>query len=464
MPEAPGKTSIPDTPDPENQGSDATPLSGKQRILDRLRETAAERASRPPSQSPPPSPAERHAQAVAAIAARIAEGKKGPGDLSVPDPYVVLRRQLFPDQKRAASPFDPLTSIPVTMKDPAPNISSSPDLLVLARSPLPCPDESPIEDLIGIYAEWRDELEAAVAGDPITLTVSSVRAFLNETASLDLEIDAAMVKYMREYAPAAKAVIARYLRQKNTLEGLVAKGTREAEALSPEEFEIQATYNKLLSELRIQLQEVKKAFVDFIFKVLAVVSTYKVLQQVLASRVEESEGLLTMLRPERSANAQLEAFMDCYDDATATTAMLTPDSLDPWQDSLDDLPQCLSGIQRLLNGSHQPIILADAITDNGLTTDPQKFPPPIYLEPEKVMEIKGVHLQAMQHAGYNLAAWEQLISKAGELGSELGLINRLALEALAPHLAPTSAPISKHNTSHPAPPNPQVHIASEPRQ
>lgn len=508
MPEAPGQKSVPDAPDPENQGPDAasngpdagdvprdsavhgeasedyvkppwlrngsededddTPVIRKRTILNRLRgnaeQRAAQRAASPPSQSPPLSPEARRAQTIAAIAARIREGKKGHSDLSTPDPYAVLRRKLFPGQNQVPSAFDPLDSIPVTVTALTPRVPYAPDFGYLAKDPLPCPEESPIEDLIGIYEEWRDDLEAAVAGDPTTLTVSSVRAFLNEAASLDLEIDAAMLKYMEKYAPAAKAVITQYLRQKNTLEGLIAKGTRESEALNPQEFEIRAAYENLLSDLRRQLRDVKKAFVNFLFKVLAVVSTHKVLQQILASRAEESKALLAMLSPDLPASAKFEAFMQSYDAATATTSALTPDTRDPHQEVLDILPQALVGIHRLLDGSYQPIILADAITNNGLTTDLQKFPPPIYLDPEKVMEINGAHLQAMQHAGHNLVEWSELVSRADEIGIELGLINRLALEALAPHLKPTSAPIAKRNTSRPAPPDPPADIASEPRQ
>lgn len=476
-------------------------LSAGAEIRRRLRDDAAGRRLKKRSASP-----RRTSLAISRLEGILAAMDARAGrHFVLHNPWRKLRLDLapglMPDLTTDPSPppdFDPLISLAVTLDTPLPRVfieaveddygytrQALPAILIAtecAYDPLPFPAESPAQDLIARYEAAYKALQGALDKDPAGLTVASVRAFLEETGVLDLALDEKVQAYLETYAPAAETIIGAYLQQKNGLESLLAIGGREVKELAPGATELETAYHTKIAQLQWQLEEVKKAFVNFVFKALAVVSTHGVLKQVLASRRSTMKTLLTALTSEASQSKKLAAFLGRCEETEKTTAALIPEPSGAEEFVHDPIPANLLTIRALLDTYYAPVFLTDAITENGLTInetpDPARAqdpsaqaqdpsaqaaasprPPQIQLDPDKVLEIKGVHLQAMKTAGYRPSAWEKLIAKSGKLGHELGLISRLAREALFPYIRNP-----KRSTSHPAPPDPQADIASEPRQ
>lgn len=402
-----------------------------------------------------------------------------------PHTDALLRARLMLDQRDpvsldAPAPFSPHTSLPLSLKRSTQHVFAEPEedgdgnireplhaileAKTLAKDPLPHPAESPISDLMSGYEAAYGTLGHAIDTDPTAVTREQVRTFIAQTTALDIELNTAIAGYIEEYSQAAQAIMHEYLMHKNELESLVAIGERELEELPPDQEIAVLAYHGRVAEFRAQITEVKKAFFNFVLKSLAVSATRELLEEFIRTRKGQLADLETLLDdPNGSESGNLQSFGErCTQAAKATAALTTKPGVIP-QYTRDIIAENILRIHRLLNSYMVPVFLADNITDNGVTfIRTPALRTFVEIDPDKVLKLNGVHLQALQRAGYDLNAWDELRANSGAMHHELALLRNLVDETLPVRAALAREP--KHSISHPAPPNPPYDTASEPRQ
>lgn len=423
------------------------PLSQKELMILAIQSRVAH------SQRPRPAPTAKRRPTAQEIAARLARDRgktESERQVGAENPWAILREKVLPHEPSSTSveastaPWDSMSSLPLRLAPPS-GEESGPATEYRIKAPIPHPAENPVQNLKDSLITRYEAAYASLQGDPAQITRETVRAFLAETAALDLELRADIEKFLQEYAPAANEVIAAYIKHKARLDSLIAHGERESGELRPDEDELRIAYAARIERLHADLGATKQAFMQFVVKVLAVINTHKVLEEVLAQRASNTQASSALLKAEIDGSERFHAFDEDFAQAVETTFDLTggPAAHRPLDPGL--LPACLVQIQALLNSYDQPVFLADQIIDNGLTIRPKAQEAPdgsapdkpekvIALDLAKIMELTGIHLRALMHGGFDPRVLMEHVQKARNLGSELGFFTRLTREALSPYL------------------------------